>query len=198
LTDNSNESRLHPFGGVERVGIKRGRVDMKNKKLLLVGAMVLVFLGPVSIGWCIDQGKPKYSFPLSPEELAYLERADQVIHEVNAKHNKDGTDSIIIFSMPKEQADEAWSRITAFLTNYGPGMAEITEFELATLAYSQGNGNDYAYSVKKMPIGNEVKFTAHCAYQGYIYKTGWSSQNVHILALYALTGELIPKLVALR
>jgi hypothetical protein len=163
---------------------------MRKRFILMVTLGLILVLTALA-----EHKRPKMPFELTAEESTLLEKADAVQHKENAKHNKDGTDTLITFSISPDKSDEAWKRVQAFLTNYGPGLDTVADFEISTLTNSFKR--HFGYLVRRMPVGANVEFTALCTFDGNLKKeTAFCAQNVHLLALYALTGELIDRMIA--
>ena len=135
-----------------------------------------------------------------PDAQAYLAKAMQ---------------TPLIFSAPKAQSDEIWSRITSFMIIYlkGGPQGKITDSTATSgplnVTLTQGNVPELsAYSAFRTVKGEVVEFSI----QSVLLNTGtnltgknvyvWSNadqkvvmQNLHIWALYAKTGEIRAELV---
>jgi len=103
----------------------------------------------------------------------------------------------LTFSVPNAKADEAWSRINVFISKYSPMKIQIaTNFAIET--YNPPDGITCAYSASRLQKGDQAEFTVDCFTKGFTgaYKGNRATQNAHILAYYALTGELKESLIS--
>jgi hypothetical protein len=139
----------------------------------------LAALGVFCLGACITI--PKDAPPLATDDAgrAYIARAMQ---------------TPLSFSVSKEKGEETWSRINAFVSKYS-SMKIQTASEYILETYNPTYIYQFGYSANRNVKGNEIEFTVSCFPATGSVWTRIPAQNAHILALYAMTGELRPEFV---
>lgn len=102
----------------------------------------------------------------------------------------------LVFTIPKENNEDTWGRIQSFIGKYSSMKIQTaTDFVIETYNPSESDVK-YGYSVTKTPIGDEYEIEVRC-YCGNIFVSEKTiAQNAHILAYYALTGEVMPQFIA--
>ena len=116
--------------------------------------------------------------PASAEEQAYFNKA---------------TATPLRFTASRERNAEVWERIRVFIIRYSP--VEVrTPDEFSIVTFVPQWSEDFSYSASRMRRGNMVEFTVSCIH-GRFGVDAPAQQNAHVLAHYALTGELNGKFV---
>lgn len=101
----------------------------------------------------------------------------------------------LTFSVAKEKAEEAWSRINGFIGQYS-SMKIQTASQYIIQTYNPSDTIHYGYLANRAQKGDEYEFLVFCfSGGGFGGVKKIPNQNAHILAHYALTGEIIPRLV---
>jgi hypothetical protein len=101
----------------------------------------------------------------------------------------------LTFSITKEKAEEAWGRINGFIGQYS-SMKIQTASQYIIQTYNPSDTIHYGYSANRAQKGDEYEFSVSCfSGGGFGGVKKIPNQNAHILAHYALTGEIIPHLV---
>ena len=116
-----------------------------------------------------------FSSSLNMKEIDYITRASQTPLE---------------FSLPKEEAEDAWGRAQSFIGRYSSMRLHIvTDYVLETKS-PQGatNFKQFGYYVVKTPGKESVSLKVLCVAASVIYNKE-ARQNAHILAYYMMTGE---------
>ena len=133
----------------------------------------LVFVVLFSASAFADQQK------LKPKEIEYLEEA------MNTE---------LQFTLPLKEANKAWKRIESFVKKYSEMNIKVADDEvIETLAPTAGMTR-YGYRATKTVFGEEAEIAVACTY-GNAYTREQANKNAHILAYYAITNELMPKLI---
>ena len=148
---------------------------MRAKMLILGSVCLLIFVSTFA------QEKSK-----EPTSLQiYVERAMQIP---------------LTFKVSREKEEEVWGRIQSFIAKYSSMKIQIaTDYVIETYNPTEGETSletRFGYKAIKTPVGNEVEFKVECV-------AGWkgmravdkynelkADHNAHILACYALTGEI--------
>lgn len=142
---------------------------MKKLFVLLVLALVALACEP--------------TIQLTPDQQAFVYRAMQ---------------QPIPVVVAKDKAEEAWGRIQSFIAQYADMKIQIaTDYVIET--YNPLH-HEFFYKAIKTPKGNTVEFILQCEKASIdmtsIDKTkAKCDRNVHLWALYAVTGEILPELV---
>ena len=121
------------------------------------------------------------SIKLTPDQQAYVARA--MLQPI----------PVVI---PKDKAEEAWGRIQSFIGQYASMKMQIATDYIIETYNPDGSSFAYSYRAAKTVKGDSVEFALACftnAQFGMAQKE--CERNVHLLALYAATGELIPELI---
>lgn len=114
---------------------------------------------------------------MSPEEQEYLNKA---------------METPLTFTIQREDAEEAWGWIKKFIGKYSSmRIQKETDYLIETYTPS---GIRYGYSATRSPRGDEVEFEVKC-FSGNVFLEEEAERNAHILAYYALNGEVMPKFV---
>jgi hypothetical protein len=117
----------------------------------------------------------------APNESAYLEKA---------------TSMPLNFTVPKEKAEEVWSRINVFISKYSSMKIQVaTAYNVET--FNLPDCIHYGYSASKLQKGDGFEFTVVCL-DGCSFgsQKNRPAQNAHVLAYYALTGEIMERFIA--
>lgn len=105
----------------------------------------------------------------------------------------------LTFKVPKEKEEEVWGRIQSFIAKYSSMKIQIaTDYIVETynpLKIEVGDpkwpGANFGYEAVKTPMGNEVEFEVKCSTgDPSKYYERIANHNAHVLAYYALTGEI--------
>lgn len=118
----------------------------------------------------------------SPGETDYLERVMQ---------------TSLTFVLPGEKGDEAWSRIKEFIGEHSTmKIQSVADDRIETV--QPARIGEYGYSASRVGAEGSQTFTVSCLCQpGSSGENEQARQrNAHILARYALTGEIMPRLIA--
>jgi hypothetical protein len=100
----------------------------------------------------------------------------------------------LTFTVPKDKSDEAWARVNSFIAKYST-MKIQTASEYIIETYNPiDNFHAYGYTANRMTKGNEVEISVTGTWYWGQKKT--ATRNAHILALYAVTGELDESLIS--
>ena len=121
------------------------------------------------------------SIKLTPEQQEYVARAMQ---------------QAIPVVVPKDKAEETWGRIQSFIGQYASMKIQIATDYIVETYNPDGSSFHYAYKAAKIVKGDTVEFALSCfsnAVFGMADKE--CARNVHLLAHYAATGELMPELI---
>jgi hypothetical protein len=117
---------------------------------------------------------------LTPAEEEYLSKVMQAPLE---------------FSIPKDKSEEVWGRIQSFIGRYSSMKIQVaTDYVLQTYN-PQESAVDFGYYANRTPQGDEVGFEVRCIC-GNMFSGKDRDRNAHILAHYAQTGEIIPRLIS--
>lgn len=122
---------------------------------------------------------------LTPEEQAYLDKA---------------LNTPLTVTIPKEISDDAWGRIQVFIARYSDMKFQTsTEFVIDTYKPTEGktkfgSNTNYGYSANRLPMGDQVEIQVNCMVPPLFSKKS-ARHNAHILAYFAVTGELMPQLL---
>jgi len=117
----------------------------------------------------------------TPNESAYLEKA---------------MSTPLTFTVLKDKAEEVWSRINVFISKYSSMKIQVANaYNVET--FNPMDAISYGYSASKLQKGEEFEFTIACFTGGaFGGQKNRPAQNAHVLAYYALTGEIIERLIA--
>lgn len=116
----------------------------------------------------------------TPEETDYLSK-------INAMP--------LIFRVPKEQAEDAWGRIQSWISRYASMKIQtVSDYAIETYNPEQ-SAIDYGYRASRAPMGEETEFTITCFCGNFLYGKQVKI-NAHILAYYALTGEIMEQFIS--
>lgn len=98
------------------------------------------------------------------------------------------------FKVPKSKADEVWGRIQSFIGKYASMKIQTaTDFVFETYNPPKGE-RKFGYSAIRTPMGNQDEFEVRCFSNTTLF-IEQAERNAHILAYYALTGEINPKFI---
>lgn len=148
---------------------------MRAKILILGSVCLLIFVSTFA------QEKSK-----EPTSLQiYVERAMQMP---------------LTFKVSREKEEEVWGRIQSFIAKYSSMKIQIaTDYIIETHNPTKTIelNPKYGYKAIKTVVGNEVEFKVECfagetdlGKAGYKFNQMKADHNAHILACYALTGEI--------
>jgi hypothetical protein len=141
------------------------------KKCIVILVLILALVG------C---GQTINSIKMTPEQQAYVVQAMQ---------------QPIPISVTKDKSDETWGRILSFISQYASMKIRVaTDYIIETFAPIGGPTPFYAYEAIRAVKGDTVEFNLRC-YNDYGAREEECNRNVHLLAHYAVTGELIPNLI---
>jgi hypothetical protein len=120
------------------------------------------------------------------EDAAYLERATQ---------------TPLTFMVEVSKGDETWSRVNSFIAKYS-SMKIQTASDYIIETYNPTEGK-FGYSANRATKEDRAEFTVNCAPGPGIIGIKFdimhgdkiAEQNAHLLAFYALTGEIRESLV---
>jgi len=107
----------------------------------------------------------------------------------------------LTFRVPKEKEEEVWGRIQSFIAKYSSMKIQMaTDYVIETHNPTKTNASfnpKYGFKAIKTLIGDMVEFKVECVAgetdlekAGYKYNQMKADHNAHILAYYALTGEM--------
>lgn len=116
---------------------------------------------------------------LKPKEQEYLDNA------MNAE---------LQFTLPPKEAKKAWKNIESFIKKYSSMKIKIADDNVIETLQPTAGMTRYGYRATKKQVGVEEEIAVACTY-GNIYNREQANKNAHILAYYAQTGELMPKLI---
>jgi len=132
-----------------------------------------IILSILFLSFCISAPK------MTPQEEAYI---------------NDVLNTPLTFTVAKDDSEETWGRIQSFVGKYSSmKLQTATDFVLQTYNPT-GSVPRYGYTATKTPMGDEVEFQVDCTYCN-MFTRKEAIQNAHILAYYALTGEVNPRFV---
>lgn len=97
------------------------------------------------------------------------------------------------FTVPREDAEEAWGWIKKFIVKYS-SLKILKETDNLIETYTP-TGIKFGYSAIKSLQGDEVEFEVKC-FSGNVFLGEEAERNAHILAYYAVNGEVMPKFVS--
>lgn len=117
--------------------------------------------------------------PLSPAEAAY---ARAVLAQPT------------IFMLSNEKAVEAWGRGQVFVAQFSNMKIQIATDNVLQTYNPIGGGIKYGYSLTRMPMGDQTQFIVQCVVNN-VFSRGNASQNAHALALFMVSGELMPQYI---
>ncbi len=117
----------------------------------------------------------------SPGETAYLERAMQ---------------EPLTFVVPEAKGEEAWTRIKEFIGEHSTMKIQtLSDARIETVRPAKPG--EYGYSASRVSSEGNHTISVSCHCPDPSEETGKvRERNAHILAHYALTGEIMPKLIA--
>lgn len=116
---------------------------------------------------------------VTPEEAAYLSRAMA---------------TPLIFRLSLDRSDEAWGRIQSFIGRFSSMKLQIATDYVIETYNPAGSSVLFGYSATRTDLPDECEIEVRCMYSN-TFTGNDAIQNAHILALYALTGELMPRLI---
>jgi hypothetical protein len=117
---------------------------------------------------------------ITPEESDYLSKVNT---------------TPLIFRAPKDQAQEVWGRINGWIGKYS-SMKIQTASDYVVETYNPTDfASPYGYSASRSPLGNEYEFTIRYSTSNPYYYKKQAELNAHVLAYYALTGEIIERFI---
>lgn len=104
----------------------------------------------------------------------------------------------LTFTMPKNQAEDAWGRAQNFVNTYASVKIQLaTKYLLNT--YNPTPKAPWGYAISRVALDDRtMSFTVNCLYGRMHEKNPPNdeiSQNAHAAAYYILTGQLSPDLV---
>lgn len=111
--------------------------------------------------------------PASPEEQAYFNKA---------------TATPLRFTAPREKNEEIWERVRVFIVRYS-AVEVRTPDDFSIETFVPQWSEEFSYAASRSRRGNTVEFTVSCIH-GRFGVDAPAQQNAHVLAHYALTGEL--------
>ncbi len=144
--------------------------------IYVLGGLVLVF--GLACHAHVGVGVGLYS----PGETAYLERAMQ---------------TSLTFVVPEEKGDETWTRIKEFVGEHSTmKIQSLTDTSIETVR--PGKTGEYGYTATRAAAQGSHTITVACLCPPGASEDNEKARerNAHILALYALTGEIMPRLIA--
>lgn len=98
------------------------------------------------------------------------------------------------FTLPNEQAEEAWGRAQVFIATYSNMKLQIaTQYVLQTFN-PVGNWPRYGYNVTRMQSAGETQFAVQCMCSN-MFNGKQAQQNASMLSYYMVTGELEPRFI---
>lgn len=121
-----------------------------------------------------------------PEDAAYLKAAMA---------------TPLTFTVPAEKSEETWSRINSFISKHS-SMKIQTASDYIIETYNPGAGQ-FAYSANRATRGDAAEFTVACVsggpivlyFKGFAHQEKQAEHNAHLLAYFAVTGEVRETLV---
>ena len=116
---------------------------------------------------------------LKPKEQEYLENA------MNTE---------LQFTLPLKEAKKAWKRIENFIKKYSSMKIKASDDSVIETLQPTAGMTRYGYRATQTLTGEEAETAVACMF-GNIYTREQANKNAHLLAYYAQSGELIPKLV---
>ncbi len=118
----------------------------------------------------------------SPGETAYLDRAMQ---------------TSLTFVIPEEKGDEAWTRIKEFVGEHSSmKILSVTDTSLETVRPAKDG--EFGYTASRAAGQGSHTITVACVCPPGVSAESEKARekNAHILARYAMTGEIMPRLIA--
>jgi hypothetical protein len=110
---------------------------------------------------------------LSVEEMSYLERVMK---------------TPLVFTVRNEKAEIVWGRIQSYIGKYSPLKIQVAE-DYVVQTYD--SWVYVSYRATRTPGETETEFSI----KRWSKSFDATDRNAHILAYYALTGELMPRLI---
>lgn len=100
-------------------------------------------------------------------------------------------DTPTTFTVPADEADQAWSRAQVFVSKYaGMKIQNATDSLVETYNPTHdGVSERYAYKITRLDQGENVRIEVEC-FSGKSYDREQKDQNAHIAAHYIKTGEM--------
>ena len=146
-------------------------------KRIFIGLVVCLFFISCATYWQGIMDQPPKG---APADLDYLTKALAMP---------------LTFSVPNAKAEEVWGRINVFISKYSSMKIQIaTNYNVET--YNPTDIIEYGYSASRLLKGDETEFTVNCFSGGSFGQVkNIPNQNAHILAYYALTGEIVEYLI---
>ena len=100
----------------------------------------------------------------------------------------------LTFTVPKDKSDEAWGRVNSFIVKYSTMKVQTVSDYIIQTYNPIDNFHAWGYTANRMTQGDAVEISVTCTYAWGHEKT--ATRNAHILALYAVTGELDETLIS--
>lgn len=171
-----------PMIGPSIDGREAGRGQCRLAEKEIVMKKTLILLAVLTLGAaCSFLNYDRLPPASTPEARDYLAKA---------------MNTPLDFSVPAEKSDEVWDRIRTFISEYA-SLKIRTASDSVIETYSPTNMfRIYGYKAVRKIIDGQARFAVFCSggdASQWVVKT--TARNGHILAYYALTGELRPELV---
>ena len=157
---------------VERVGIIFKEGDVMKQIICAVAVCLLA-------GACGPGLTGRAPAATTPEANAYLARAMA---------------APLTFTVPKDNSDEAWSRVNSFIAKYSTMKIQTASDYIIETFNPINNFHAFGYTANRMTKGDEVEISVTGTW--YWGQKKAATRNAHILALYAVTGELDETLIS--
>jgi hypothetical protein len=118
--------------------------------------------------------------PKDWEEREYLDRAMK---------------SELTFQVSADKSDGIWDRVQAFVKAHS-SMPVTLSTDSVIQTNDPADSMAYGYVARRVPKGDGAEFFVTCLPGNDPRKKGSALQNAHILAYYALSGEIMPRLIS--
>lgn len=120
--------------------------------------------------------------------------AHQVLKPKEQEYLDNAMDTQLQFKLPLKEAKKAWKRIEGFIEKFSSMKIKIADDTVIETLNPTAGMTRYGYRATKKVEGEEAEIAVACTF-GNVYTQEQANRNAHLLAYYAQTGELIPKLV---
>jgi len=146
-------------------------MEKNNKRIILIFVLLFLIGG---LSFCTP------NIQTTPREQAYLQRALR---------------TPLQFKVEKEKDDIVWGRINSWISRFSSMKVQVAnDYMIQTYNPVGFLIPKFGYTASRIPMGDKTGFEIRCSYSGQ-FSENTANQNAHILAHYALTGEVIPKLI---
>jgi hypothetical protein len=120
--------------------------------------------------------------------------ADQKLKPKEQEYLENAMNTELQFTLPLKEAKKAWKRIEKFIKKYSEMKLKISDDNVIETLSPTAGMTRYGYRATQKILGEAAEIAIACTY-GNAYTREQANKNAHLLAYYAQTGDLIPKLV---